>query len=64
MNARVKRATAAPAHETANEDGLIVGQRLRKRPMFDDDGRFTGWIRRVIVDRANKDLQDPPEVDR
>jgi len=55
MNARVKRVTAAQ-DAVDGEDGLIVVRKLKKRPMFDDDGKFTGWIRRVIVDRANKDL--------
>ena len=60
MNARVKRVTAAQ-DAVADEDGLIVVRKLKKRPMFDDDGKFTGWIRRVIVDRANKDLPHQPE---
>jgi hypothetical protein len=37
-------------------------RKLKKRPMFDGDGKFTGWIRRVVVDRANKDLPHQPEA--
>ena len=61
MNARVKRATAAQ-EAVADEDGLIVVEVLKKRPIFDDDGKITGWIRRVIVERANKDLEREPEA--
>jgi len=60
MNARVKRVTAA--QDAVDEDGLIVVQKLKKRPMVDGDGKFTGWIRRVIVERANKNWQDQPEA--
>ena len=35
---------------------------LKKRPYFDADGKLKGWIRRVIVDRANKDLSPQPEA--
>jgi hypothetical protein len=63
MNARVKRVTAVQVHEAVDlNDGWVVVQKLKKRPMFDDDGKFTGWIRRVIVDRANKDLPPQPEA--
>lgn len=61
MNARVKRVTAAQK-AVADEDGLIVVRKLKRRPMFDGDGKFAGWIRRVIVDRPNKDLQHQPEA--
>jgi hypothetical protein len=61
MNARVKRVTAAQ-DAVDGEDGLIVVRKLKKRPMFDGDGKFTGWIRWVVVDRANKDLQSQPEA--
>jgi hypothetical protein len=54
MNARVKRVTAA--QQAVREDGLIVVEVLKKRPIFDNDGKFTGrFIRRVIVERANRD---------
>ncbi len=36
--------------------------KLKKRPIFDDDGKFKLWIRRVIVDRPNKDWPDEPEA--
>jgi len=63
MNARVKRVTAAQAHEAADgDDDWVVVQKLKKQPIFDDDGKFTRWIRRVIVDRASKDLQPQPEA--
>ena len=61
MNARVKRVTAA-RHAVDGEDGLIVVRKLKKRPMFDDDGKFTRWIRRVIVKPANQDLPHQPEA--
>jgi hypothetical protein len=60
MNARVKRVTTA--QDAVDEDGLIVVRKLKKRPMFDGDGKFTGWIRRVIVKRANQDLPHQPEA--
>ena len=60
MNARMKRVTAA--QDAVDEDGLIVVRKLKKRPMFDDDGKFTRWIRRVIVERANKDWEHQPEA--
>ena len=57
MNARVKRVTAGQPHEAVDgDDGWIVVQKLKKQPIFDDDGKFTRWIRRVVVGRANKDL--------
>ena len=63
MNARVKRVTAAQVHEAVDlNDGWVVVQKLKKQPMFDDDGKFTGWIRWVVVDRANKDLPHPFEA--
>jgi hypothetical protein len=61
MNARVKRVTAAQEAE-ADEHGLIVVEKLKKRPIFDGDGKFVMWIRRVIVERANKDLEHEPEA--
>ena len=54
MNARVKRVMAA--QDAVDEDGLIVVRKLKKRPMFDAEGKFTRWIRRIIVARADKDL--------
>jgi hypothetical protein len=60
MNARVKRETAA--QDAVDEGGLIVVRKLKKRPIFDGDGKFTGWIRRVVVGRANKDLPHQPEA--
>ena len=59
MNARVKTVTAA--QDAVDEDGLIVVEVLKKRPIF-RDGKITGWIRRVIVERANKDLPHQPEA--
>jgi hypothetical protein len=54
MNARVKRVTTA--QQAVSEDGLIVVEVLKKRPIF-EKGKFTGrFIRRVIVERANEDL--------
>jgi hypothetical protein len=61
MNARVKRVTAAQEAVDCN-DGWVVVRKLKKRPIFDGDGKFTGWIRRVVVDRANKDLPPQPEA--
>jgi hypothetical protein len=61
MNARVKRVTAAQ-EAVADKDGLIVVGVLKKRPYFDDDGKIKGWIRRVIVKRANKDWAHEPEA--
>ena len=61
MNARVKSVTAAP-EAVADKDGLIVVEVLKKRPIFGDDGKITGWIRRAIVARANKDLENQPEA--
>jgi hypothetical protein len=61
MNARVKRVAAAEDAVGCN-DGWVVVEVLKKRPYFDDDGKITGWIRRVIVDRANKDLPPQPEA--
>jgi hypothetical protein len=60
MNARVKTVTAA--QDAVDKDGLIVVEVLKKQPMFDANGKFTGWIRWVIMDRANKDLPHPPEA--
>jgi hypothetical protein len=62
MNARMKIVTAAPAQDAVDENGLIVVKVLKKRPIFDDDGKIAGWIRRVIVDRANKDVPPQPEA--
>jgi hypothetical protein len=61
MNARVKRVTAAQEAVDLG-DGWVVVEVLKKQPIFDDDGKLTGWIRRVIVDRANKDLPHQPEA--
>ena len=61
MNARVKTVTAAQ-NAVGREDGLVVVEVLKKRPYFDDDGKIKGWIRRVIVERANKDLPHRPEA--
>jgi hypothetical protein len=60
MNARMKRVMAA--QDPVDKDGLIVVMKLKKRPIFDDDGKFKLWIRRVIVDRANKDLPRQPDA--
>ena len=53
MNARVKTVTAAQ-DAVADEDGLIVVRKLKKRPMFDDDGTFRGIVGTfsVIHDRS------------
>ena len=59
MNTRVKRKMAA--QDAVDEDGLIVVRKLKKRPVF-IDGKFVMWIRRVIVDRPNKDLSHGPEA--
>jgi hypothetical protein len=63
MNARVKRVTAAQAHEAVDGDSdWIVVEVLKKRPIF-EDGKFTGrFIRHIIVDRKNKDLPRHPEA--
>ena len=64
MNARVKRVTKAEAHETADGDSdWIVVRKLKKRPIL-EDGKCTGWIRRVIVERANEDLPRQSEAAR
>ena len=60
MNARVKRVTAAQ-DAVDLEDGRVVVEVLKKQPIFDDDGKLTGWIRKIIVERANKDL--PPQLE-
>ena len=63
MNARVKPVTAEQAHEAVDvNDGLIVVEVLKKRPIFDDDGKFTGGYSLGLVDRANKHLPDQPEA--
>jgi hypothetical protein len=63
MNARVKRKTVTAAQEAADcNDGWAVVKKLKKRPIFDANGKFEMWIRRVIVDRVDKDLQDQPEA--
>jgi len=58
MNARVKSVPAAGAQQAVDlPDGwVVVG--VVKRPIW-EDGKVTGWIRRTIVDRANKDLPHP-----
>jgi len=62
MNARVKRLRPAPAQNAVDGDSdWIVVRKLKKRPIV-EDGRCTGWVRRVIVDRKNKDLPDQPEA--
>src|SRR6185369_9339882 len=61
MNARVKSVPAAGAQQAVDlPDGwVVVG--VVKRPIW-EDGKVTGWIRRTIVDRANKDLPHPFEA--
>jgi hypothetical protein len=56
MNARMKRVTAAQANEAVDGDSdwIVVG--VVKRPIW-RDGKVEGWIRRIVVDRKNKDLQ-------
>ena len=60
MNARVKRVTAAQAHEAedGDSDWIVVG--VVKRPIW-RDGKVTGWIRNIVVDRK-KDLQHQLEA--
>ena len=60
MNARVKRVTAARAHEAVDGDSdwIVVG--VVKRPIW-RDGKVTGWIRNIVVDRK-KDLQHQLEA--
>ena len=41
MNARVKRVTAAQDAVDLG-DGWVVVEVLKKRPIFDDDGKLTG----------------------
>ena len=55
MNARVKRVKAARAQNAVGrEDGLVVVGVLKRRIWIDENRK--GWIRRIIVDRADKDL--------
>ena len=61
MNARVKTVTAAPADDVADRDNDLIVVGVVKRPIW-EDGKVTGWIRRTIVDRANKDLPHPFEA--
>jgi hypothetical protein len=61
MNARVKTVTAAPAQEAVDGDNDLVVVGVVKRPIW-EDGKCTGWVRHIIVDRANKDLQHQPEA--
>jgi hypothetical protein len=61
MNARVKTVTAAPAQQAVDvpDDWIVVG--VVKRPIW-RDGKVEGFIRRIIMDRANKDLPRQPEA--
>jgi hypothetical protein len=61
MNARVKRVTAAQAHEAVDGDSDWVVVGVVKRPIW-RDGKVEGWIRRIIVGRKNKDLPRQPEA--
>jgi hypothetical protein len=61
MNARVKTVTAAPAHEAVDRDNdLVVVAVLKERIWLDENRK--GWLRRVIAERANKDLPPQPEA--
>ena len=61
MNARVKRVTAAQVNEAVDGDSdwIVVG--VVKSPIW-RDGKVEGFIRRIIMDRANKDLPRQPEA--
>ena len=59
MNARVKAVAAAQEAVDRDTDWVVVG--VVKRPIL-VDGKRTGWIRRIILGRANKDLPRPPEA--
>ena len=61
MNARVKRVKAAQEAVEGKDDWIVV-RKLKKRPIFDGDGKFVMWICRVIVDRPNKDWEHEPEA--
>jgi len=61
MNARVRRVMAEPAQETADGDDDLVVVEVLKRPIL-EHGKRVGWIRRIIVDRPNKDLPRQPEA--
>jgi len=61
MNARVKTKRTAPAQEAANlADGWVVVGVIKRRAWLGENRK--GWIRRIIVDRANKDLPPQPEA--
>ena len=55
MNARVKTVTAAPAQEAADRDNDWIKVGVIRRPIL-VDGKRKGWVRWIIMDRANKDL--------
>ena len=55
MNARVKTVTAAPAQEAADRDNDWIEVGVVRRPIL-VDGKRKGWVRWIIVGRANKDL--------
>ena len=61
MNARVKSVPAAGAQQAVDlPDGwVVVG--VVKRPIW-RDGKCTGFIRHLIMDRANKELPHPSEA--
>jgi len=62
MNARVKTVTAAPAHEGVkgvNGDWVVVGV-VKTRIWLDENRK--GFIRHLIMDRANKELPHPSEA--
>ena len=55
MNARVKTATAAPAQEAVDGENDWIEVGVVRRPIL-VDGKRKGWIRWIVMDRANKDL--------
>ncbi len=61
MNARVKTVTAAPADDVADRDNDLIVVGVVKRPIW-RDGKCTGFIRHLIMDRANKELPHPSEA--
>ena len=61
MNARVKTVTAAQAQEAADPENDWIEVGVVRRPIL-VDGKRKGWIRWIIMDRANKDLPPQPEA--
>ena len=55
MNARVKTVTAAPAQEAVHGENDWIKVGVVRRPIL-VDGKRKGWIRWIVMDRANNDL--------